>query len=455
MGVLASFTLFAQTKPYGTGCKLDLERYKQVPLKPTLMRGDFMALPTQKSLRKYAPIARNQGLYGNCVGWSTAYAARTIMLAQKLGWTSSLIINENAFSPFFVYEKAKSNQDVDCKEGTNLPVALEIMKEFGTLKLKEFHEVCGQPITQQHIERAKEYRITDYQRLFEHNSPNKVQLVKKSLAEDKPVVVGIQCCTESFLYANGKDTWKLQSTDNPSPDGGHAVTVVSYDDNKNGGSFEIMNSWGTKWGNEGFIWITYEDFNRYCFEAYEMTLEPEKEIKLASEIKFSLLEGTEMKVTMKSKGYYEMQRPYPSGTMYKMTIKNEEPAYVYVLSTDLSYNIQQLFPPNNKTSAYLGYRGSNIAIPDEDHYFMLDDQVGTDYLCILYSSDRLPIEEILIKFQNTQGNFSQRLSKALENYAIDLQDGQYFSHDKINFSIKNNSKKQIVVPIVVAIQHIK
>jgi hypothetical protein len=49
--------------------------------------------------------------------------------------------------------------------------------------------------------------------------------------------------------------------------GGHAVTIVGYDDNKvygvgpaEKGAFKLANSWGTNWGNRGFFWVSYEYF---------------------------------------------------------------------------------------------------------------------------------------------------------------------------------------------------
>ena len=38
--------------------------------------------------------------------------------------------------------------------------------------------------------------------------------------------------------------------------GGHAVTIVGYDDNR--GAFKIRNSWGTSWGQKGYFWIDYD-----------------------------------------------------------------------------------------------------------------------------------------------------------------------------------------------------
>ena len=38
--------------------------------------------------------------------------------------------------------------------------------------------------------------------------------------------------------------------------------VIAYDDNKFGGSFLVMNSYGQKWGIKGKIWIKYEDIKK-------------------------------------------------------------------------------------------------------------------------------------------------------------------------------------------------
>ena len=57
---------------------------------------------------------------------------------------------------------------------------------------------------------------------------------------------------------------------------GHAVSIIGYNDNKYGGCFEIMNSWGTDYGDNGFMWIKYEDLaaimdEGYIIETYSIT----------------------------------------------------------------------------------------------------------------------------------------------------------------------------------------
>lgn len=35
---------------------------------------------------------------------------------------------------------------------------------------------------------------------------------------------------------------------------GHAMCIIGYNDSIGGGSFHVQNSWGTRWGAEGYFW---------------------------------------------------------------------------------------------------------------------------------------------------------------------------------------------------------
>lgn len=444
--------LSVQAQP-GTGCVLDAEKYEQVPLAHPLMRGDFRDLPFEVSLRKYAPTPQNQGSYGNCVGWSTAYAARTILMAKQQGWDNLVLVTQNAFSPFFVYEQAKAVTDIYCQDGTSLYNALEIIKQVGTVKLQDYDEQCGQIISNNLQKAAQEFRIKDYKRLFESRANNKVTLVKKSLAEGKPVIIGIQCCAESFLGAHGLNDWQLQATDDPDPEGGHALTVVAYDDHRNGGSFELMNSWGTSWGNQGFIWVTYDDFERYCFEAYEMSSERVGATALAGSVRFQLQAGEEMPAFYKD-GYYEMRKSYSSGTLFQVLISNQQPAFVYAFVSDDQRQNTQIFPLSDKYSAYLGYKANHVAIPDEDHYLQLDDNTGTDYFCILYSAEKLDIKKIMQEVSIAPGStFMSRLNYVLGDKMLTTSEVNYKIENGISFDGLSYDLSKGIVPIVVSLSH--
>ena len=46
----------------------------------------------------------------------------------------------------------------------------------------------------------------------------------------------------------------------------HSMVLVGYDDSKK--AFNIMNSWGTEWRNNGYCWIEYDLFSRITNEIW-------------------------------------------------------------------------------------------------------------------------------------------------------------------------------------------
>ncbi len=437
---------------YRTGCKLDKEKYATVPLAAPLMRGDYRKMPSSVSLRKYAPIPKNQGAYGTCVGWSAAYAARTVLYAKQKNMTNPLLVTQNAFSPFFLYERAKTTLDINCQEGTSLVTGLKVMKDVGAIKFNDFSDGCGKRVTSEHVTNAREFRVKDFRRLFESETePYKVKLVKKSISQKKPVIIGMQCCTESFLNARGKEVWIKNPKEDLNPEGGHALTVVGYDDKKYGGAFELMNSWGTLWGDNGFIWVKYSDFQRYCFEAYEMIVPQPRQTALSGKVKFTLSAGFDMEAEFKN-GYYSVTKPYFSGTLFRIYISNNEPAYVYAFTSDMSRRNSMIFPYKEGISPYLGYSNNNVAIPNEDLYIKMDNTQGVDYFCVLYSAEKLDIQDIMRKVEREQGDFYTRVQKVIGNKVISQDEIRYTRDGSMSF--QGISKYGKVVPIVVAIRHL-
>ena len=86
----------------------------------------------------------------------------------------------------------------------------------------------------------------------------------------------------SFASSLNGDTWDGIVDD---VRGGHALSLIGYDDNKEGGCFEIINSWGKEWGDKGRIWVKYSDFDKIVDEVYEVTGFDNSELKRYSKKK--------------------------------------------------------------------------------------------------------------------------------------------------------------------------
>lgn len=438
----------------GTGLNFNDEQYEQDLKKATLTRSLYGAsLPASASLKKYAPTPQSQGSYGTCVGWSSAFCAFTITEAKNNGWTDKSVINANTFSPGFVYNQIKMSSDVGCTYGSSISDALEVMKTKGVPKFSDMNISCPSSIPLDVFNKAQNYKIKDYAKLFDMYDIEsiKTQAVKKSISESKPVVIGMKCPTS---FNNPKGYWV--PTEDPSANfGGHAMCVIGYDDNKYGGAFEIQNSWGSAWGNEGYIWIKYTDFQKWVKYAYELIDIPKKQnvnaTDLAGAIRFVESNGSTMMANYTGT-HYKMKNAYKSGTKFRIFISNNEPAFVYAFGTDATQKLFPVFPHAPNVSPALNYKKNDVAIPSEDHYIEMDNTVGTDYLCVLYSLEPLDINKIHRSIETGTGNFVTKIKNALGGKHVDNQFVK-FNQTSVSFSAKSQGKS--VVAIIIETTHIQ
>ena len=182
------------------------------------------------------------------------------------------------------------------------------------------------------------------------------------------------------------DVWRPHEIPN-TYHGGHAMCVVGYDDNRYGGSFEVQNSWGTSWGNNGYIWIEYNDFAAFVHEAYEIieNLALYKDVtRFAASIEIEVFNSREsMPVTYDNQGFYRTRTSYPSGTEFHFHMTNKYPAYVYAFAADnTTSNVLIIFPLQG-VSPIMDYTDSTIAWPGEYLWIKMDNAAGTDYLAVL------------------------------------------------------------------------
>lgn len=463
--ILFSSSLFSQ-HTFSKGLDFDDNSYAIIQKKAKLTR-NLEIIPTAYSLKQFAPTPKNQGEFGTCAAWATAYCGRTILEAIKNGWTEKEKITSNAFSPAFLFRLLKPNDSI-CNGGSTVSQAFEIMKEKGSLSYQILSSSCIPYITPSQLTTATNAKIKDYLRLFDISADSKIKIqsVKKSIAEQKPVVFGM-ICPPSFdeainVWNPTEDTTKVL--------GGHAMCVVGYDDNKEGGAFEIQNSWGTDWGNAGYIWIRYNDFatfTKYAFEFIDFQKPKPAIPDLSGSIKLTLEDGSNMPANLliSTRGLsvvpakiapgpltmYRTAQPYNSGTRFRIYISNNEPAYVYSFSTDLSNEVTKLFPNEESISAALTDKKNAVAIPDEDHFIEFDNKPGKDYLCVLYAKNALPINEILKKIkEEQQGTFSEKIFKVIGEEIIEPKSIKFFPNE-IGFSGFSLGKS--VVAMLVELEH--
>ena len=454
--MLISFLFFvllsSAQKKYAKGMDFDDETYSVIPQKAKLTRG-LEIVPAAVSLKAFAPIPANQGGHGTCTSWAAAYCGRTIMEAIKNNWKDVNSITKNAYSAPFLFRMLKPEDSI-CSGGSSIAEAFLVMKDHGSLKNTNTPGLCFPKIKKDQLENALSERIKDYMRIFntEDAASIKVQSVRKSISEKKPVVIGM-ICPESFM--NSKELWEPKEEPLKTY-GGHAMCVVGYDDTKYGGAFEIQNSWGTSWGNKGYVWIKYADFAKFTKYAFQFIDLPEPKplvADLSGQIKLMLSDGKMMPVILNSdstSSTYKTSESYTYGSRFRIYISNNEPAYVYAISTDLSNEIVKIFPYTEGISAALTDKKNEVPIPDEDHFIQFDNKPGTDILCVLYSRDALNINELTQKMAQEKGTFNERVYKVLADKLVEAKN---ITYAKETIAFKGFSKGKTIIPLIVVMEH--
>ncbi|MEN8247880.1 MAG: C1 family peptidase [Bacteroidota bacterium] len=443
--VLITYFASAQQK-YRSGLKFSEFEYSKVPKRYFSVRGT-RTMPQQYSLKQYCPKPLSQLDLPTSAGWAVSYSAFTIIKAEQNNWTGDEI-TRNAAAPLYPYFKALSDPSNTEEEVTLLSV-IDALKKYGTPSYMELPSRGAHPISHELVAKASENRISEYARLYDKYDPasKKITAIKATLNENLPVIVSMHIAN-SFFYA--KEFWKPReafSKDLP----GHALTVVGYDDSKYGGAFEVMNSWGTGWGNEGFMWIPYEYFTEFVTEAYDIYVIPgaSSGTELGGGIDLTLVEGkSPMEIIQLSPGYYKIAKSYPSGTQFTIKINNESPAFIYAFGSDLTEEIWPFFPPTY-TSAALS-KATSFYVPDANTPLEIYGEAGTDYLCVLFSKEDLNIIDIHEKMMRTKGDFKHKITTALGDNLIDPAEIT-FESNQVKFKMKKSDKA--VVMLVVEHEH--
>lgn len=263
---------------FAQGIKFDKEKYQNLPTYEPQKAQGFTSgtLPLKLSYRDYCPPILSQGQVSTCVGWATSYSLLSTQQNILMGETNFYRKQVRVMDPNFVYALIRDYGDGWCQNGTYMADAMEVLMNNGSKPLftppwlscnstYEFDKFA--------LAVASIYTVKSY---FTLNDPsNLIATLKNTLYNKKPIAIGMNV-TKSFATGSGIVYGKWSPSVNEKIEGAHAMCIVGYDDTKYGGSFEVMNSYGTSFGDKGFVWITYNDMKKYMQEAYIIELNTEK-----------------------------------------------------------------------------------------------------------------------------------------------------------------------------------
>ncbi len=216
-----------------------------------------LSKPSYVDWSEFLPPVGNQGRQGSCVAWATAYYYQTFQEWKEHRWDVN--ITSHQFSPAFVYNHINGGMD----EGAFISDAFKLFMENGCATLEDFpyndqdYTTWPSEIAYEH---AIYFRDDQWYYIFTGNETG-IEQIKQLLADTNLVVIGIEVYPNFDYIQNYDYTYCVNDVYGTSR-GGHAVTIVGYDDNRvthdGVGAFKLVNSWGPSWGENGFFWMSYE-----------------------------------------------------------------------------------------------------------------------------------------------------------------------------------------------------
>ncbi len=395
-------------------------------------------LPESVSLLRFAPERQNQGKQGSCVAWSSGYAARSIIESASTAQNP----NNVAFSPAFLY----SQIGLDGCQGSYILKAMEFMTNKGAVPFNDFpydENNCSRQPTNQMMSEAAQNRMHGFNRLTEGDGVSNLSLraVKEHLAKDAPVVIGMMVGGSFMEGMLGQKVWHPTREDyTQSGFGGHALCVIGYDDRLEGGAFQIMNSWGKEWGENGIGWVRYNDFKEFVREAYGIDPLPKKgaALNIDFECNIGLVNNdTKQYIPLKvsSGNTFTTVTPIRKGTKFKIEIKNAIECYIYLFTPNPAGASFVLFPYKPIHSPYCGITGYRLFPKAQS--IRADSLGNKDFMGILVSKEALDYNAINASInKSTQTAYAGKLNEVISStsiknvaYSITNNGGIYFKTD--------------------------
>lgn len=252
------------------------------------------------STSPYFPAIGDQGQISSCASFATTYYQFTFQ-ANKLN--NIITTSENTYCPNWTYNYINGGMH---GAGSAFKDNYKILEFFGAATYKDYHDKglffnssTSIPFNYQYWlqsdvaqANALKTRVSSWHTIPAYVSKDftfeGLDYIKQKIAEGNILAISSLHGWESVSTIDSNNITENGEPISNKYDGqqiiacnvlgesinSHAVAIVGYDDelcfdaNKNGtietfekGAFKIVNSWGTDFGNEGFIWVLYDAFN--------------------------------------------------------------------------------------------------------------------------------------------------------------------------------------------------
>ncbi|MCX6841741.1 MAG: hypothetical protein NTX53_05615 [candidate division WOR-3 bacterium] len=207
-------------------------------------------------LSSQMPPVGDQGQQGSCTAWAVGYYQKTHYEWREYHWNDSLTSHE--FSAAFVYNQVNGGTD----QGAGFAEAYSLISSQGCATVADCPYNQGDYTTwpsESAYARAIPHR-GGASHFFSMTDSVGINMARARIDSGYTTVLGISVYSNFDNIASFGYKYCVADTYGGNR-GGHAVTIVGYNDtittHDGPGAFRMVNSWGTGWGQAGYWWMSY------------------------------------------------------------------------------------------------------------------------------------------------------------------------------------------------------
>lgn len=253
---------------------------------------NYASLESKYDSRDYGYVTsvKDQGLYNTCWAFSACSVAETSLIKKGLASKDDIDLSESHLAYYFynTYEDPYHNTHGDktiplyeyYMNGANNILTVYVLNNFGLANESDYPYETIESICNSASQKAQ-YDTNYILKNAYMIDPTDTYSIKQMIKENGSVILGYSSYSKCYYDKYDENNNRVNcSFYNPTDynDGGHAVTIVGWDDNysrenfcdsikdidernlpTHDGAWLIKNSWGKAFGVDGYFWMSYEE----------------------------------------------------------------------------------------------------------------------------------------------------------------------------------------------------
>lgn len=242
----------------------------------TILQQQDDQLPSRVDYSADMPEVKDQSNQNSCVAFAVGYYYMSYLQHREHGWGYT---RQTLFSSSYIY-----NQVATANNSTlHFTEAFELLQTQGIAPESVFPSYTGnvdRKPNEEEKREAEKYKILSYSRIPGNGGDNFLVELRRHLAQDGPVVIGIPLQVGWWISLWRDIPTVIEKRSANDSKYNHAVLLVGYDDATR--RFKFINSYGKGWGEDGYGYITYEFITTTTtdVEAYTMIVAPQPQYLL-------------------------------------------------------------------------------------------------------------------------------------------------------------------------------